>query len=82
MKKNMGKSDRRLRVLLAAGAVAGSAVLGFSTAGGIVLLVVAGIMLVTASSARCPVYSILGIKTTSAVENNTGHRARTLDHAA
>ena len=50
MHKNMGRTDRSLRALIAVGAVAGSAVLGFSTAWGIVLLVAAAIMAMTAAS--------------------------------
>ena len=66
MKKNMGTIDRSLRVLVAAGAVAGSGVLGFTTAGGIVLLVVAAVMVATASSGYCPLYHLFGISTTGA----------------
>jgi hypothetical protein len=72
MKKNMGAVDRSLRILVAAGAVAGSDVLGFSTAGGIVLLVVAAVMVVTASSGYCPLYRILGITTTGASSTAAG----------
>ncbi len=66
MNKNMGRIDRSLRILVAAGAVAGSGVLGFSTAGGIVLLVVAAVSVATASSGFCPLYRLLGITTTGA----------------
>jgi hypothetical protein len=62
--KNMGTIDRSLRVLVAAGAVAGSGVLGFSTAWGIVLLVVAAVMVATASIGYCPLYRLVGITTT------------------
>ncbi len=63
MKKNMATADRALRGVVAAGAVAGSGVLGFSTAWGVVLLAVAAIMAVTAASGYCPLYSLLGIRT-------------------
>ena len=83
MKKNMGRIDRSLRVLVAAGAVAGSGVIGFSTAGGIVLLVVAAVMVVTAASGYCPLYSLVGLETTRADENEPGgHRAFHLHRAA
>lgn len=83
MQKTVGKMDRALRVLLAAGAVAGSGVLGFSSAGGIVLLVVAVIMVGTAASGYCPLYSLLGIRTTRAsISSTTGDGVSHLDRAA
>jgi len=83
MKKTVGTTDRVLRVVVAAGAVAGSGVLGFSTAWGIVLLAVAAIMVVTAASGYCPIYSILGIHTTCAVKQDTArHDAPHLPQAA
>lgn len=75
MKKNMGRIDRSIRLLVAAGAVAGSGVLGFSTAGGIVLLVVAAVMAATAASGYCPIYQLLGIKTISAGDTAAGDTA-------
>ncbi len=63
MKKTVGNLDRAVRVLLAAGAIAGSGVLGFTTGWGIVLLVVAAIMLLTGTSAYCPAYSVAHIDT-------------------
>ncbi|MDA8039765.1 MAG: DUF2892 domain-containing protein [Actinomycetota bacterium] len=63
MHKTVGTTDRALRGLLAVGAVAGSAVLGFSSAWGIVLLAAAAIMAVTGASGYCPIYSLLGINT-------------------
>jgi hypothetical protein len=65
MRKNVGRTDRALRVVVAAGAVAGGAVLGFSTAGGIVLLVVTAVMALTAASGYCPLYRLLRIATTA-----------------
>lgn len=82
MKKNMGKTDRALRVLVAAGAVAGSGVLGFSTAGGIVLLVVAAVMVVTAASGYCPLYSVFGLTTRGPDAGSGGHRVAHLRRAA
>lgn len=72
MKKNMGTTDRVLRTLVTAGALAGSGVLGFSTAGGIALLVVAAIMILTAASGYCPLYSLFGIETTPSTEAGAG----------
>lgn len=72
MKKNMGRMDRTLRILVAAGAVAGSGVLGFSTAAGIVLLVVAAVMVATASAGYCPLYRLVGISTAGASDTEAG----------
>jgi len=63
MKKNVGNVDRMVRVLLAAAAIAGSGVLGFSTGWGVLLLVVAAILLLTGTSAFCPAYTVLHIDT-------------------
>lgn len=63
MQRNVGMFDRALRVVLAAGSVAGSGVVGFSTAWGIVLLVVAAILGVTGISGFCPAYTLLGMDT-------------------
>ncbi len=83
MKKNMGTLDRALRVLVAAGAVSASGAIGFSTAGGIVLLAVAAIMVVTAASGYCPLYGLFGVKTTGAGGTEAaGRRERHLDQAA
>jgi ribosomal protein L40E len=65
MRKTVGTTDRVVRLVLAAGAVAGSGLVGFASGWGIVLLVVAGVMVVTAATGYCPAYSILGIETTS-----------------
>ena len=74
MKKNMGTTDRVIRALVAAGAIAGSGVLGFSTAWGIVLLAAAAVMVLTAASGYCPLYSLVGLKTTSAGGAETGRQ--------
>jgi len=76
MHKTVGKADRAVRVVLGAGAVAGSGVLGFSTAWGIVLLAAGAVMVVTAVSGYCPLYSLLGIETT-ATEPQSGSRDET-----
>jgi len=64
MKKTVGNLDRIVRVVLAAGAVAGAGVLGFTTGWGVLLLVVAAILLLTGTSAYCPAYSVLHVSTT------------------
>jgi len=63
MKKNMGSTDRILRILLAAifiglyvsGTVTGSL--------GIILLVLAGVFTLTSLISFCPLYTIVGIST-------------------
>jgi hypothetical protein len=66
MKKTVGRMDSAARIVLAAGAVAGSGVLGFASGWGIVLLVVAAVMAVTSATGYCPLYSILGVSTRGA----------------
>lgn len=63
MKRNEGTIDRVLRVAIAIAAVAGAAAVGFASVWGIVLLVVAGIMLVTAATGFCPLYRLFGLST-------------------
>lgn len=63
MKKTVGKYDRAVRGVLAMSAIIGSAILGFSSGWGIVLIVVAAIMVITGTSGYCPAYSVVGIDT-------------------
>ncbi|MFI5137834.1 MAG: DUF2892 domain-containing protein [Sphingobacteriales bacterium] len=63
MKKNMGTIDRLLRVLAA---IAIIALYYFGTISGtlaIILLVVAGIFILTSFVSFCPLYTLFGIKT-------------------
>lgn len=65
MKKNMGSTDRAIRVL-AAIAVAILYFSGTITGTlGIVLLVVAGVFLLTSLVGFCPLYTLLGLNTCS-----------------
>ena len=73
MRKTVGKTDRALRGVLAIGAVVGSGVVGFSSAWGIVLLVVAAIMVVSGASGYCPAYSLTGISTCGTDKPESGH---------
>lgn len=83
MKQNMGWIDRSLRIVVAAGAISASGVLGFSTAGGIVLLVVAAVMVATAASGFCPLYRLVGLDTLGTGHADVGgHRAFHLHRAA
>jgi hypothetical protein len=63
MKRNEGTLDRVIRVVIAIAAVVGAAALGFTSIWGIVLLVVAAVMLVTAVVGTCPLYSVFGVST-------------------
>ena len=63
MKKNMGGTDRMIRIIIAiiaailyfTGTVSGTL--------GIILLVVAGVFLLTSFINFCPLYTVLGINT-------------------
>jgi hypothetical protein len=63
MRTNESTVDRVVRLVVAAVAVGVSAAIGFGTVGGIILLVVAGIMAVTAAVGFCPLYALFGIST-------------------
>jgi hypothetical protein len=63
MKKNMGSADRVIRLILAAGMVGlyfGGIVSGTI---GIVLLVLAGVFVLTSFVSFCPLYTIFGLST-------------------
>ena len=63
MKSNMSVTDRWIRVVLAALGVWLASALGFGSVGGLILLVVAGILAVTAALGFCPLYVAFGIST-------------------
>ena len=65
MTQNMGPIDRAARVVVAFAVALLSLSLGFGTVIGIVLLVVAGILLVTATVGFCPLYALFHISTRS-----------------
>ena len=63
MKKNMGTIDRLLRILVA---IAIIILYYFGTVSGtlaVILLVVAGIFILTSFISFCPLYTLFGIKT-------------------
>lgn len=70
MKKNMGTTDKIIRIILAiivgvlyfTGTVSGTV--------GIVLLVLAGIFVLTSLVSFCPLYAPFGIKTCAVKEND------------
>ena len=77
MIRNMGTLDRALRVfVIAPAAIVVALLLGAGTVGGIVLFVVAGIMLVSAATAFCPTYILLGISTHPNGVHRVGHHLR------
>jgi hypothetical protein len=63
MPRNENTIDRVVRLVVAAAAVGGAAALGFGTIGGIIALVVAAVMVATAASGFCPLYSLFGVST-------------------
>lgn len=63
MGTNVGNADRIARVVIAVVAAVIAYMLGFGSVGGIILLVVAAIMLVTAAVGFCPLYRIVGMNT-------------------
>jgi hypothetical protein len=76
MAPNMGAIDRGIRALVVApAAIVVALILGAGTVGGIILLVVAAIMLVTAVTAVCPTYTAVGISTDPRL-HRVGHRLR------
>lgn len=63
MKKNMGSADRAIRILIAA-VIATLYFMNVITGTlGIILLVLAGVFVVTSIISFCPLYSIFGMST-------------------
>jgi DUF2892 family protein len=60
---NEGPADRMIRLVVAAAAVLFSWWAGFGSVGGIILLAVAGIAVVTATVGYCPTYQLLKFST-------------------
>ena len=69
MKKNMGKADRIIRVIIAA--IVGVLYFTGTISGtlGIVLLVLAGVFVLTSFISFCPLYAPFGISTCSVKEH-------------
>jgi hypothetical protein len=63
MTANVGTTDRIIRAAVAIAALIGAYLLGFSSVGGIILIVVAVVALITAAAGFCPLYRVLGIST-------------------
>jgi len=65
MKLNMGNTDRIVRLVIAALLVVGALLLGFGSVGGIILLGLAVVMLVTSAVGFCPLYAPFKFSTKS-----------------
>jgi len=63
MNANVGRTDKIVRLVLAAAAVVVSLLIGLTSVLGIVLLIVAAILAVTAFAGFCPIYRVLGMST-------------------
>ena len=63
MVHNVGSVDRIVRIVVAVAAIGIAAAVGFGSIGGVVLLVVAAIMTVTAAVGSCPLYRLVGVNT-------------------
>mgnify|MGYP000861573380 FL=1 len=63
MTKNVGNADKIIRILLAVVAAILAFVVGAGSVGGILLLVVAAVLLVTALVGFCPLYRLFGMST-------------------
>lgn len=66
MKKNMGSTDRIIRLLISAVLIILFALQVVSGILGYVLLAVAAIFILTSIVGFCPLYAIFGLKTTAA----------------
>lgn len=64
MPKNVGPTDRNIRLAIAVVAAILAFVVGAGSVLGVILLVVAVVMAVTAFTGFCPIYRLLGASTT------------------
>lgn len=78
MKHNEGTVDRILRAVLGIGALVWAGSVGWTSGGGIVLLVLAVLLLGTAAIGFCPVYRAFGISTAPRAAQHRGDRAQRL----
>lgn len=63
MTTNEGTADRIIRAVLGVAALIGAVAFGIGTVAGVVMLVLGGILVVTAAVGFCPLYRVLGIST-------------------
>jgi len=70
MKQNIAGTDRIVRIVLAALLTVGAWMAGFGSIGGIILLILAAVMLVTSAVGFCPLYALLKFTTKHSPANN------------
>lgn len=63
MAQNEGTTDRIVRVVVGAAALAGGFAVGIASGGGIALAAVGVLALVTGAVGFCPLYKVLGLST-------------------
>lgn len=63
MRRNIGTTDRNLRLALGAILIALALLAGLADAWRIAALVVGAVMILTASLRICPLYTLLGLRT-------------------
>lgn len=63
MKTNESSTDRIIRAIVGVAALVGALVVGIGSIGGIVLLVLGAVLVVTAAVGFCPLYRVLGLST-------------------
>jgi hypothetical protein len=63
MVRNEGTVDRIIRAVIGVVALVAAVAVGFGSVGGIVLLVLGGVLVVTAAVGFCPLYRVFGINT-------------------
>ncbi len=68
MKHNQSTADRRIRAALGALGLVGAVAVGPTSAVGLTLLALGGILLVTGAVGFCPIYRVLGLSTRRATE--------------
>lgn len=73
MSRNESNLDRMIRVAVAVVAVVGALAVGASSVPGVVLVIVAAILVVTAAVGFCPLYRLLGIGTDGRGSKVTPH---------
>ena len=66
MQTNESTIDRIIRAIVGVAALAGALAIGIGSVGGILLLVVGGVLVVTAATGFCPLYRVLGLSTVKA----------------
>ena len=70
MKKNMGSTDKAIRLVLAVIMIALYATGTVTGTTGIVVLILAGVFILTSLVSFCPIYPLLGINTCSTKAKN------------